>query len=445
MKKLFLAAVAALFCAALSGCSVFETDTEALMHPPLLSEEQEKLNAALAQVAGENYTLKYPESGGSNSAFIFRDLDGDGEEEAMAFYSSVDESTRINVLKKDAEGWVSVYEAAGFSGDIKSIEFTFIDDKGEALIAKWADRIGVYRFAQNRLETIYTETCDGADITDINADGYSDVAVFKNNSADRSFFSVLFYNGTEMTVTEEIIVHAQYSNILSAKTGSLGNGKTAYFIDSSVYEGVYLTEIITLEEENAERYTIADFVTYEEEKEPEPEQEQEENVPTIIIVGGNLGKRGIFLRNTEVHCMDTNGDGIMELPVEVREDYARKKSDELYYIQFEQVVEENTITVWNGAVNPENGFLFEVPEAWNDRTKLNYNSLNNELVFIEKESGKVIFKICTVQKSDYQDKYEEYTLVAEDGTRNFYAKSFAEPEDNFYIDPEEFEERFMFM
>ena len=280
MKKLFLAAVAALFCAALSGCSVFETDTEALMHPPLLSEEQEKLNAALAQVAGENYTLKYPESGGSNSAFIFRDLDGDGEEEAMAFYSSVDESTRINVLKKDAEGWVSVYEAAGFSGDIKSIEFTFIDDKGEALIAKWADRIGVYRFAQNRLETIYTETCDGADITDINADGYSDVAVFKNNSADRSFFSVLFYNGTEMTVTEEIIVHAQYSNILSAKTGSLGNGKTAYFIDSSVYEGVYLTEIITLEEENAERYTIADFVTYEEEKEPEPEQEQEENVPT---------------------------------------------------------------------------------------------------------------------------------------------------------------------
>ena len=119
MKKLFLIAAVTMLALAFSGCNVLETDTEALMKPPVFTEEQEKLNAALTEVIGESYVLKYPETGEINSAFIFKDLDGDGTEEAMAFYSLLDESTRINILKNKDEKWVSVYEAAGFYGNIK--------------------------------------------------------------------------------------------------------------------------------------------------------------------------------------------------------------------------------------------------------------------------------------------------------------------------------------
>lgn len=441
MKKTFLFAAVTALCLAFSGCSVFETDTEALMHPPLLSEEQEKLNAALTEVAGENFTLKYPKTGEMNSAFIFEDLDNDGEDEAMAFYSSVDESTRINILKKSGDGWISVYEAAGFSGEMESIDFIQMKNGAPVLFVKWPGEIGIYSFENDRLETVYSAACDGTDIVDMNADGFSEIVVFKGTAMSRSFLSVIYHDGNEVVSTEEISVHAEYDSIISAKVGDFGNGKYAYFVDSFVYEEVFLTEMFVLEEGEVERFTVADFVVYEDENEKEPEAES----GTIIIIGGNLGKRGIFLRNTGVYCLDTNGDGVMEFPVEVREDYATEASDELYYIQYMQLVDEEAKVAWNGIANTQDGYIFAVPAAWNERATLSFNSLDNEMVFIDKETSRVIFKICMSEKSDYQDKFEDYVLVAEDETRNFYVKSFVEPEDNFYLDPELYEKCFIFI
>ena len=125
MKKLLLLFAAVFFVLGFSGCSAFETDTEALMQPPSLTEEQAKLNDALTGVTGGDFYLKYPLNNGSNSAFMFCDLDGDDSEEALAFYSAGDDSsgTRINILRQSGGDWVSVYEAAGSSGDISDVHF----------------------------------------------------------------------------------------------------------------------------------------------------------------------------------------------------------------------------------------------------------------------------------------------------------------------------------
>lgn len=440
MKKILMIFALAAMAFAFSGCSVLEMDTESLMHPPLLSEEQEKLNAALTEVAGENYTLKYPKTGEMNSAFIFKDLDGDGTEEAMAFYSFVDESTRINVLKREKENWVSVYEAAGFSGEIESAVFEKIDGKSDVLIVRWENKTGVYRFDKNRMETLYTAECDGEEIADINGDGFKDIVFFKGNAVGRSVINILYCGENGITVTEEISIHAQYGSVYSSKTGKIDEDRTVYFIDSEIYEGVYLTEIITLEDGKAERYTLADFV----------EDETKENINEgssgmIIIVGSNLGKRGIFLRNTKVPCLDIDGDGIIEMPVEVREDYASEKTDIIYYIQYVKLFGEEALPIWNGVANSQNGYLFALPESWNDKIGISFNSADNEMLFVNKENGKIVMKICEADKSDYQDEYEDYVLAAENETKNYYVKSYVEPEEDFYIDPETFDECFIFI
>ena len=171
MKKFLMFAAMAALCLSFSGCTFFETDTEALMCPPVFTKEQEKLNAALTEVIGESYVLKYPKTGDINSAFVFKDLDSDGTEEAMAFYSLSDESTRINVLKKEGENWVSVYEAAGFYGEIERVEFAKMDEKGDAIVISWEQEAGIYRYGSERLETLYKAACEGTDIADINGDG----------------------------------------------------------------------------------------------------------------------------------------------------------------------------------------------------------------------------------------------------------------------------------
>ncbi len=440
MRKILLVLASLAFCLAFSGCTVFETDTEALMRPPVFSEEQAKLNEALTAVIGEDYSLKYPASGGTNSAFIFRDLDEDGTDEAMAFYSTADNNTRINILKRSGEDWISVYEAAGFSGDIENIEFADVDEKSPAVIISWESEIGIYRFEENRLERLHGSECYGSETTDMDGDGFSDIIIFKGTNMDRSILNVFHLYDGKITLSEDVATHAEYSEIFSSEVGNLGSGKTAYFMDSEIYEGVYLTEILTVEGNTVIEQTIDDFVEDE-----TASQEEEDPSGTIVIVGGNLGKRRIFTRNTAVYCMDINGDGIMEFPVEVRDDYAREASETVYYLEFMQYNGTVSAPVWHGVANSEAGYLFSVPVQWNSAAKVTIDSASGELCFRSIETGEEVLKIHTVLKSDYQDKYENYILAAENGEFNYYIEALAAEESNFYIDPADYQNCFTFI
>ena len=440
MKKILLFVASAILALAFSGCNVFETDTEALMKPPFFSEEQEKLNAALTEVIGESYILKYPKNGEMNSAFIFRDLDSDGTEEAMAFYSLLGESTRINILKKENEEWVSVYEAAGFYGDIESVDFVRMDEKGSAVVIKWEQEIGIYRFEEERLETVYKSECEGLKIADIDGNGFGEVLVFSGSSLGRTVLNVVHSFGGEVSATKNMSLHANFDGIYSSAEGKLWNDKNAYFIDSMIYDGVYLTEIITLEDGEIKRNFVADYVEYQEE-----EEEEDEGPGIIVIIGGDYGKRGIFLRNTKVSCMDIDGDGIVEMPVEIREDYAQEVSEKVFFLQYMKYDGTGSEAVWNGVANTEGGYLFGVPESWNTKATASFSSSGNELVFRENETGEIILTVTAVLKNDYQDKYEDFILASEDETKNYYIESFVDEESKFYIAPETFGDCFVFI
>lgn len=439
LKKFFIIAAAAMLCIALSGCNVLETDTEALMKPPVFTEEQEKLNAALAEVIGESYTLKYPKTEDINSAFIFKDLDGDKIEEAMAFYTLFDESTRINVLKNNNGNWISVYEAAGFYGDIESVDFANISDESCAIVIKWNQEVGIYRYKNERLQTLHSDSCEWIEISDINGDGFSEVIIIDRNPMNKSTLKIVYAGDNGVNVTDDISIHADYEKIYAKGNGKLCEGKNIYFIDSEIYEGVYLTEIFTLENGEAKRLFIADFVNYDDDENKNDEQ----NV--IVSVGGGYGERGIFLRNTKVCCMDINRDGIIEMPVEYRDDYAQQSSDEIFYLIYMQYDGNDSNAVWNGIANTECGYLFEVPEIWNENITIKFGSSTDEMIFTDKTTGRVIYEIFAVSKNDYQDKYEEYVLASEDKSKNYYIKSHVDEKNKYYISPEKYAESFIFI
>ena len=164
-----------------------------------------------------------------------------------------------------------------------------------------------------------------------------------------------------------------------------------------------------------------------------------------MVVGGSYGKRGIFLRNTKVPCLDTNGDGIIEMPVEYREDYARDASDKIFFLQYMQYNGETSEIIWNGAANTEGGYLFSVPEKWNEKISVKTGSSSDEFVFTENKTENVVCEIFAVSKNDYQDKYEELILAAEDETKFYYVKSFVDEKSEFYIAPEKYSESFIFI
>ncbi len=437
-RKLLLFFAVGALSISLSGCTTFEMDTEALMQPPSLTEEQAKLNDALAEVAGDSYFLRYPSDGTSNSAFVFYDLDGDGSEEAVAFYSVDGESTRINILKQKGENWVSVYEAAGAYGDASSVRFAETGPDERSLIVKWEQEVSVYRFENSRLETVYSAFCDGIEMADMNGDGYDDIVLINSSYSERPFAKVIYRGEEGLEVTDNVSITAEYSSIVSTTFGEIYEGKIGFFIDSKVYgsDNIYLTEIISLNGSSISRSTIASYIAYE--------QEEEEEESTVTLVS-KLGPRGNYLRNTAAYCEDIDGDGVVEMPVEFREDIASQDNDRFYYIDYMKYDPEieDSESVWFGFVDAENGYKFELPKIWGVAISISYNFSTGEYYFVNDSNGAEVLRLKTVSANEYQDRYEEnYVLIGRSGTKAFYACVSAQKGDVYYLEPETMAERF---
>ena len=421
---LFLAVLALVF--AFSGCGTFEIDAEALMTPPSLTEEQTRLNAALTKAVGENYHLRYPAGDGASSAFMFSDLDGDGSEEVLAFYSLDDENTRIHILQKREDDWVSVYEAAGSSGDIRSVRFVDLGAE-RVLVVQWNQEAGVYRFIDDRLETLYSSLCDGIEIADLSGDGVNDILIFSNAYSGRSSLRVIYQQDGELLVSESVDLNAEYGMIYSTVIGNIGDGKTGCFIDSRLHDNLYLTEVITLEKGKACRYTLADFIPTD----PEPMQESSGGVTLVT----RYGPRGIYARNTAARCLDINGDGIVEFPVEVREDAATQENSRHYYLQYMNFNGTDSDTVWCGFVEPEEGFFFRLPESWPENIDISYSDTLHEYRFILKEDGAEVLRLRLAPLNEYQDRFEEgYVPIGESRTKAFSAFVSAKEESLYYLE-----------
>ncbi len=437
-EKLLLLLAAAAVSLSFSGCTSFETDIEALMQPPSLTEEQAKLNSALTEVIGDNYFLRYPSDGTSNSAFMFYDLDGDNIEEAIAFYSIDGESTRINILKQKNEKWTSIYEAAGAYGDASSVCFAETGPNERSLIVKWEQEVSIYRFENSRLETVYSAFCDGIEMFDMNGDGYEDMVLINSSYSERPFAKIIYSGENGLKATDNVSITAEYDSIVSTTFGKIYDGKIGFFIDSKVYgsDNIYLTEIITLNENSANRSTIANYIAYE--------QEEEQEGSTVTLVS-KLGPRGNYLRNTAAYCEDVDGDGIVEMPVEFREDIASQDNEKFFYVDYMKYnpETEDSESVWFGFVDSENGYKFELPKVFGVGVSINYNFSTGEYSFINNSNGAEVLRLRAVLATEYQDRYEEnYVLIGQSGTKVFYACISAQKGDIYYLESETIAQRF---
>ena len=124
MKKIrFLALVWAVLLT-LTGCSL---DVESYLYPPAVGGQQQAVQEALETYLRDTYgvarySVRYPVEGQHTAAFILCDDQGFPVTEeqtpslAVAFYalSSAPDTTRMNLLRRDADQWVSVADTVGY-------------------------------------------------------------------------------------------------------------------------------------------------------------------------------------------------------------------------------------------------------------------------------------------------------------------------------------------
>ena len=89
MKKLISICLVLIICLSFSACDFSINTVDTLMRPPKLSGESSLLQKAFEESVSDinGVIMKTPVSGQYRSSYLYFDLEKDGEQEAIVFYS----------------------------------------------------------------------------------------------------------------------------------------------------------------------------------------------------------------------------------------------------------------------------------------------------------------------------------------------------------------------
>lgn len=145
MKKLIRTlALGAGLLLGLTGCDLYQPDVDSLLAPPVLSELQTEVDEALRDVVGQDLRLCYPAGGSYRSPYIFTDLDGDEEQEAVVFYTVEDEPlVYLQILDKSDGRWRARNALPGTEGEVLFVDFRHLSGDGATdLLVGWREPTG---------------------------------------------------------------------------------------------------------------------------------------------------------------------------------------------------------------------------------------------------------------------------------------------------------------
>lgn len=260
MKKLALFII----CLLLTGCQAITFSMDDLLNAPNIADEQSAIYQALIESAGRGITLEYPRSGDYRSAFVLYDIDGDGDDETLAFYSvsSVSESNvKISVLDREADGkWRSQYELAGAGSSVERVLFSGTDMVVGYSAQDYEENAArMYRYSGGVLESIYEGTYSVLEKADLDGCGTQEIAIVRRSGL-----------GVEIEVlkTDNAGGYSAYPLQLEESATAISgsafgdyNDRKAMYLDITTESGALVTEIIYLDDGELACPTVAGNLT----------------------------------------------------------------------------------------------------------------------------------------------------------------------------------------
>lgn len=446
MRRNVFALCITLLCLILSACSM-PASVPDLMQAPRLSAEQEAVNDALKRSLGTGgYTLKYPRSGDFRSAFVFRDIDSDGEDEAIAFYQLNNSSrgTSVNILDMDHGEWRSVYDRPGIENsddsdyEIDYIQFEHIESRDfENIIIGWqmnspsAKQISIYTYekdaldAAKRLDRRYTQSYSNSLTRDMDGDGLMDIALLSRKRQNQPY-KLSFVSATrgKIDVTGSYSLGDDVISIENIIFGRLGDSRQALFIDVGLESGEqYATEIVAIADGILLPLINLSAVDTSEAP-PTPLPESPGGVPAAAAeeISAEEQRQMNFwatLRSEKILSGDMDGDGIIEVPssrpllgYEELAENADELEEKIQYLTTFSYYRNGVMTPdFNACVNLQGQYMLKFPDRWigkvtlyseNDLTQWRFIKYNGNLSDLSIE----LLRIKRISKNDYQDRLE---------------------------------------
>lgn len=437
LKKLTALIISVILVCLLSGCDTFLfSSVDNLMRPPKIAgENNSKLIEAFESTVGKSYVLKYPVAGEYQSPCIMYDLDSDGVDEAIIFYSLENESTTVRMafLDYSADKWQIVSDLKGLGNNVDQVSFEHVkNDNSVQVVITWnffdtktASILSIYNigFTEdktiNSVQLIFNEPYSAMKIFDVDGSGSKEIFLISSVTSDTTVKKIgtlyaMRSDGSFASVSS-VTMDSTVSGYSSIKLEPASENKPyRIFVDAIKGDISMSTEIIYWDSKINGLYSpLLDTDT--------------QSVTSTI-------------RSSRIESRDINGDGLIETPLQIplAGSYTTSNS-----FKTEISSESNSVTLSNistasvfltkwctfsadnkfvpvaySAINSSDYYILNFKTEWLDKITIENDVENRIWTFYKFDKsqgvGEKLFSIATDPSADWsEDKYNDDVKIAE--------------------------------
>ncbi|MDE7246021.1 MAG: FG-GAP-like repeat-containing protein [Oscillospiraceae bacterium] len=286
----------------LSGCMV-SASAEDLYALPKLPEVYEALSVRLSEVTAEGAEYAPPQAGGNLPPVQMVDLNGDGSDEALAFFriSSEERPLKIYIFRAVGDGYEQAGVISGSGTSIHSIRYTDMDGDGvQEIIVSWSVSTEIQALAVYALENLepvqlMSTSYSRYEVIDLDGDSEAELVVLRSDETETGVGLAEYYDWDSSNSSLYLQSSARLSVPVGAlqwmQVGNLQHGEAAVFVtgrDTGIDET---------------SRAVTDILVY---RAPEL---------TNIVMSSDTGVSTQIFRYINLQPADINGDGAMEVPM----------------------------------------------------------------------------------------------------------------------------------
>lgn len=386
---------------------------DTLIHAPAQESGNGQLWTALEKSAGGKYILKTPTVGAHRSALVYADLDADGDDDVIVFYSTETEkdSVRMQIFTGENGGWKTTAGIKSGFSEIKQVEFADLDADGKLeIIVGWGlqknnivQQISVYKYdeSSSSLEKIFDEQYLSFGLFDFDSDGRVEIALVTSDISTEPVvqkLTLFSYSGSSFKAVESINIDPSITTVSSLNFDSYKRtANSRIYVDGYTADGQLSTDLILFDpaELTLERCYIG-----------------EETV-------GAISKRSI-----NVFCSDINSDGVVEIPTGKNVEYGGLSFS---LIEWKALFKNSFSTVCCYYDNRENGYFFSIPVSIKDVSYPSVSADGKKLSFYlsdasarTQENNGLLFEIVSDSTGSVNLISTQYRSLGSHRGTNFY-------------------------
>lgn len=337
-KRLCFFALACAAALTLAGCA-FNLPDDTLYRLPKLPAEYESLEALIDELLAGGAEYAAPTSGSNLQSVQMVDLNGDGEEEAVAYLrrSNDEKPMKIYVFRAVDDSYEQYCVIEGTSNSIYSVAYTDLNGDGwrEILAGVRGDldvqNLSIYSLASGGPQQLLVTGYSRYAVRDMDADGRQELIVLRSDEESFAVADYYAWNGEELKLDSSLRLSSTVAELSRLSAGTLSGGETALFVTGVTEENTAISDI-------------------------------------LAVRGGNLQNlAGKAFRYLGLYPNDVNGDGVTEAPEPVAFPQTDPEAPVYYRICWRQYgASGESAVVRETYENTQDGWSLILPEGWGD-------------------------------------------------------------------------------